>query len=209
MINLIINADDFGMSKVYNKYILDLLFQKKITSTTVMVNRISDSQSEQVQQLKTLLNNEDVSVGLHTEFTYDKHLEQVETQYEKFINIFGLAPSHIDIHKEHLHHKYHPVVAEFCDKKGIPFRNHGTQNAAKTTDAKYFYGSIPNFKDIEDWIKSLSENKNYELVFHPGIYDKHCYSSLNKDRETDIEHIEKINSQLLNYNINLISFKQL
>ena len=209
MKNLIINADDFGMSQVYNKYILDLLTQRKITSTTVMVNRISDSQTHQIDLLKTLLNNSDISIGLHTEFTYDQHLEQVENQFEKFRSIFNASPSHIDIHKEHLHHSYHHIVANFCDSKGIPFRNHGTQKALKTTDTKYFYGSIPDFNAIDQWLIGLNEDQNYELVFHPGIYDRHCYSSLNRDRETDIKHIEKINAQLTSYNIHLISFNQL
>ncbi len=30
------------------------------------------------------------------------------------IYLFGTAPSHLDIHKEHLHAKYHRIVAMLC-----------------------------------------------------------------------------------------------
>ena len=52
MIKLIINADDFGYSKVFNEKILDLLEKDFIKSTTVLVNWITDEQKEQIQRLK-------------------------------------------------------------------------------------------------------------------------------------------------------------
>lgn len=210
MVNLIINADDFGMSHVYNDVILELLSGGQISSTTVMVNRITDYQVEQVKHLKYLMNYEPISVGLHTEFTYDNHLEQVEDQFAKFEKIFERQPTHIDIHKEHLHRAYHPLVAEFCKSKGVPFRNHGSGSIeTRTTEAPYFYGSVPDFNSIDHWLKGLKNEKDYELVFHPGCYDPNCYSSLNRDRELDVAHIRRIFSEREQYHLNLISFKQL
>ena len=51
MIKLIINADDFGYSKVFNEKILDLLKKGYIKSTTVMVNWITQEQDKQNQIL--------------------------------------------------------------------------------------------------------------------------------------------------------------
>ncbi len=41
MKKIIINADDFGYSYIFNKSILDLIKKKLISSTTVMVNYIT------------------------------------------------------------------------------------------------------------------------------------------------------------------------
>lgn len=210
MVHLIINADDFGMSNTFNNCILQLLIDKKICSTTVMVNRISDSQKEKVQDLRNLIDASEVSVGLHVEFTYDQHLEQVHDQYRKFNDLFGRAPSHLDIHKEHLYTKYHPVVAYFCRNNRLPFRNHGKKfSGVPTTSKKYFYGSLEDFGRIDEWLKSLEDEKYYELVFHPGLYDPYCFSSLNKERKRDIFHIERIHENLKMYNVRLESFNQL
>nr|WP_299381637.1 ChbG/HpnK family deacetylase [Allomuricauda sp.] len=210
MVRLIINADDFGMSRIYNDCIIDLLDQGKITSTTVMVNRVSDSQKSQVERLKKLIKAGDISVGLHVEFTYDQHLEQVQLQLQKFEKLFTTTPSHLDIHKEHLHTKYHPIVAEYCRSKNLPFRNHGEKfPGVATTTKKYFYGSIKDFEPIDSWLKGLEERQYFELVFHPGKYDPDCFSSLNKEREWDLAHIETISQRLKEYKIELGNFHHL
>ncbi len=210
MVKLIINADDFGMSNAFNDCIIQLLIDKKITSTTVMVNRIADSQKVKIQHLRYLLENNDISVGLHVEFTYNLHLEQVYDQYHKFINIFGKSPSHLDIHKEHLHRNYHPIVADFCLKNDLPLRNHGKNyKGVNMPLKKYFYGSVEDFEPIDNWLKSLDNDKCFELVFHPGKYDPNCFSSLNRQREWDIGHIHRICRNLEKYHIKLVNFNHL
>ena len=210
MINLIINADDFGMSNMFNDCILELLSKRKITSTTVMVNRISPVQNKRVLELKKLKETSDISVGLHVEFTYDKHLEQVRDQYHRFISLFNSPPSHLDIHKEHLHGKYHEIVAKFCKDYHLGFRNHGQIfDGVATTAKKYFYGSIADFNPIDIWLNDLEDEKVYEMVFHPGVYDPNCYSSLNEERRRDIQYIDKIYHNLQDYNVRLVSFNHL
>lgn len=206
-VHLIINADDFGMSNRFNDCIIRLLAEKKITSTTVMVNRISDSQKVKVQELRYLMETHDISVGLHIEFTYDRYLEQVSDQHRKFIDLFGVGPTHLDVHKEHLHRKYHSIVAKFCRSKELSFRNHGRRfTGVATTAKKYFYGSVDEFEPIDKWLKGLAKSKCYELVFHPGQYDPYCFSSLNRERERDIDYIERIYENLEMYNVQLASF---
>ena len=65
---LIINADDFGMSKVFNESILDLIRDGKIKSTTVMVNRGIGDEKKQIEELIELSKTLNLSVGLHLEF---------------------------------------------------------------------------------------------------------------------------------------------
>lgn len=88
------------MSKVFNDCIIQLLIEMKITSTTVMVNRISDSQKVNIQELRYMIETGYVSVGLHVEFSYDQHMEQVSDQHKNFCDLFRTVPSHPGIHKD-------------------------------------------------------------------------------------------------------------
>jgi Uncharacterized protein conserved in bacteria len=51
---LIINADDFGYSRVFNEEILKLMKERQIKSTTVMVYRVNEVQLPQINELKRL-----------------------------------------------------------------------------------------------------------------------------------------------------------
>jgi predicted glycoside hydrolase/deacetylase ChbG (UPF0249 family) len=81
MIRLIINCDDFGMSKIFNERILELLENGFAKSTTVMVQRVTDEQDSQIRRLAALRSG--VSIGLHIEYDTAKPLgHQVEEQYK-------------------------------------------------------------------------------------------------------------------------------
>jgi len=98
---LIINADDFGMSQIFNEVILDLIKKDLIYSTTVMIDRVTDNQKKQFDELIALSKNKNLSVGLHLEFRYSDYPSQIKSQYNKFKEVLGFNPSHIDIHKAH------------------------------------------------------------------------------------------------------------
>jgi hypothetical protein len=101
-------------------------------------------------------------------------------------------------------------VADFCLKKNLPFRNHGKDyKGVNMPSKKYFYGSVKNFEPINTWLKSLDNDMCFELVFHPGTYDPNCFSSLNKQREWDLDHIDMIFRNLKKYQINLVNFNHL
>ena len=207
MINLIINADDFGMSKIFNKSILSLMKEEKIKSISVLVNRITEEQKEQVEELIKISKKMKVSVGLHLDFESRDYNTQIKMQYKKFQQIFNANPSHLDIHKALLWKDAVPIVADFCKEKKLPCRNKGgTSKYWKTTDAPAFHGTTDNFEEIDNWIKTLEEGKWYEILFHPGMYDPNCKSSLNKERELDTKHIHKLHSILKKCNIKLVSY---
>lgn len=86
---LIINADDFGLSSVFNEVILDLIKSGKVKSTTVMVDRITPDQDDQVSELISLSKTMDLSVGLHLDFLSSDYLAQINSQFVKFVSIFG------------------------------------------------------------------------------------------------------------------------
>ena len=207
---LIINADDFGMSQIFNEVILDLIKKDLIRSTTVMVNRVTDNQKEQFDELIALSKNKNLSVGLHLEFEENDYPSQIKSQYQKFTEILGFNPSHIDIHKASTIRESISHVADFCRDKKIPCRNKGGDiDYFKTTDSPSFHGSIDDFNKIVEWIKTLEDEKYYEILFHPGKFDSSCKSSLNKDRERDVEHIKNLNKILEENNIKVVSYLDL
>jgi predicted glycoside hydrolase/deacetylase ChbG (UPF0249 family) len=210
MKNLIINADDFGYSKVFNKEILKLIEEGLVLSTTVMVDWIDESQEEQVKKLIQLSKENKVGVGLHLELNNTSFRDEILRQYRKFKEIFNFEPSHIDLHKWAYLEDSYPEIQKFCKEKNFPCRNDGIYTTeVKTTEERVFSSMNKSFEEIESWVKSLEDDKNYEILFHPGIYDPDCKSSFNKERENDIKNIRKLNGILVKNNIQLINFKDL
>ena len=207
---LIINADDFGMSQIFNEVILDLIKKDLIRSTTVMIDRVTDNQKEQFDELIALSKSKNLSVGLHLEFIDSDYPSQIKSQYQKFKDVLGFNPSHIDIHKAHSLMNSFSDVAEFCRKNNLPLRNSGVlHEGIKTTSTEAFFGSIADFEKIKEWIKTFEDGKYYEILFHPGKFDPSCKSSLNEDRERDVEHIKNLNAILDKNNIKIVSYLDL
>lgn len=212
MTNLIINADDFGLSTVFNRVILDLARRNKISSTTVMVDRMvnSDTQISQTKELIELRDTHNLSVGLHAEFPDSDYQAHLTSQFNKFKQFFDTAPSHIDIHKANSIPDSQPIVAAFCRMHGLPKRSDGVvYEGVISTDLPAFFGSVEKFSEIENWVSKLGVDHFAEILFHPGQYDPNCQSSLNRDRERDVVHIEKLNSLLTKFNITSASYLDL
>jgi predicted glycoside hydrolase/deacetylase ChbG (UPF0249 family) len=219
MIKLIITADDFGYSKLFNKMILELIEEKAVMSTSAMVDEIDFGQKEQVKKLIQLSKNYLVSVGLHIYFKNTNFRNEIKRQFEKFVKIFGFEPSHIDIHMNihkigHFKESY-PVIQEFCKQKKIPCKNlsmfgEDVMNIKGliTTRDSVFNGTGKSFSEIKEWLGSLQDGF-YVINFHPGYYDPESKSSLNKKREIDAENIRKIISSLNEFNIELANFNDL
>lgn len=208
MKKLIINADDFGMSFVFNQSILTLLHDKRVTSTSVLVYRITEQQQEQVQELKRLSKTMNISVGLHLDFKNSSYKKQIQTQFALFTALFGCSPSHLDIHKASHFPDSISVVADFCRQKKLPCRNKGGGiSYFQTTSSPAFHGTVDDFTVIANWITTLEDGHPYEILFHPGMYDPACSSLLNKKRELDIAHLLKLHTLLKKYNITLVSYR--
>lgn len=204
---LIINADDFGYSKIFNVKILELIKNGLISSTSVMVNWIDDEQADQVKELSALTKSHNISVGLHLEFSDDNFKSEIEKQYGRFFSLFGFKPSHIDLHKStHLKEAF-PIITDFCKEKNLPCRNFDVSsvNVVKTLN-KVLIGTGMSFDELKSSIENFKDGESYEILFHPGTYDPDCKSSLNKKRELDVKKIEEINPFLKENNIKLISY---
>jgi len=209
MIKLIINADDFGLSKIFNEEILKLIEKNKISSTTVMINKIAEDQTIQVDNLIKLAKKHNISIGLHLEFTNNDYQKQIKKQFKKFQTIFKFKPSHIDIHKALDFTDSFQIVIDFCIKNKLPMRYHQKTENLKSPTNGAFFGSVDSFKEIEDWLKTLQDGKFYEILFHPGKYDPDCKSSLNKKREQDVSYVNKLHSLREKHDIKMVNYSQL
>lgn len=212
MINIIINADDFGYSKLFNKRILELIEDRKITSTSAMVDYIDESQQEQVNLLKTFSNKKIVSVGLHIDFKSTDFETEIQKQFEKFKEIFDFEPRHIDIHKSTYIQDGYTAIQNFAKSKGIPCKNLSEYGekvmnvpSVITTKAPVFSGTNKSMDEIKLWLSESKENLLF-MNFHPGYYDPESKSSLNKEREMDAQKIMEVNDFIKDKNFKLVSF---
>jgi len=208
---LIINADDFGYSKIFNASILELIKKRLISSTSFMVNYLNNEQNEQIKELSVLSKSHNISIGLHVEFFDGNFRLEIERQYEKYFSIFGFIPSHIDLHKSTYLKEAYPIIMNFCEEKNLPCRNHninGFANVLKTKN-EVIDGTKINFNELKNMVENFKDGESYEIFFHPGYYDPDCKSSLNKKREDDNKKIEFISPLLKENNIELISYADL
>ena len=207
---LIINADDFGYSKIFNSEILSLAERHLISSTTALVNRITAEQVKQVEQLKELIELKTVSVGLHLDFKAGDFQTQIQQQYQQFQKIFDAKPSHLDLHKDTYLESAYPEVLKFCLEHNLPCRNHGYKlDGVTETTNKVINGTKIDFVALRTTLENLKDNESYEILFHPGYYDRDCPSSLNKEREYDVRKIEQLNPFLKINGIKLIRYPDL
>ena len=207
---LIINADDFGYSQVFNGEIISLAERHLISSTTVMVNQITAEQVKQIEQLKELAQIKTVSVGLHLELLSGDFQTQIQEQYEQFIKIFSAPPSHLDIHKGTQIDFAYSEILNFCLAHNLPCRNHRfSLPGVIQTQNEVINGTKLDFVALRNEFEKFKDDESYEILFHPGYYDHDCPSSLNKERELDVRKIEQIYPFLKICDIRLINYLDL
>jgi predicted glycoside hydrolase/deacetylase ChbG (UPF0249 family) len=206
---LIINADDFGYSEIFNEEILSLLEKEFITSTTVMVDEITENQQKQILKLIKITEKKNQSIGLHLDLKNINFKEEIERQYKLFFSIFKKNPSHLDLHKWSYLEVSYPFILDFCKEHNLPCRKSKIESKGVLSTYMEVISTTNNtFEEIINKITFLEEEKTYEILFHPGKYDSNCKSSYNKQREVDVENIGKLNQILEKNDIKLISYLQ-
>ena len=179
MIKLIINADDFGYSKVFNEKILNLLERGFVKSTTVLINYVTDEQKNQVSRLVGLNNTADISVGLHVFFDSKRPMEgQLKEQFDKFKNIFEFNPSHFDFHKGKVdineterNNKYIEAIDIFARNLNLPVRNYERESLKLTTKhtTRPRFSTVPfDLDKAISFLNELTDGESCEIACHPG-----------------------------------------
>ncbi|MCG3098511.1 chitin disaccharide deacetylase [Enterobacter sp. DRP3] len=146
---LIVNADDFGLSKGQNYGIIEACRRGVVTSTTALVNGEAAEHAAQLSRDVPAL-----GVGMHFVLTLGMPLSpmpgltrdgqlgkwiwelaeqdalpleeitrELDCQFNRFVDVFGKEPTHIDSHHHvHMIPAIFPLVAEFARRKGVAMR---------------------------------------------------------------------------------------
>ena len=206
-IRLIINADDYGMSPLFNRGILELAQKNIISSLTVMIKR----DFIDVTELKNMQN---ISLGLHLELQADDTPEEMESQIKSFTVKLGCLPSHLDSHHHlHLTKQNLPRVIKIAKKYNLPIRSYLSANrkmikaaGIKTSDG--FIGWHPERIGIlEDDFQKLSVSVA-ELACHPGYYDKNSTSSYNLRREQELTFLKSAKFKAMVKKFKIINYHE-
>lgn len=259
---LITNADDYGYRLEVSKAIIDSHLNGALTSTSVLVNLISEEEVNLVSAITTL------GLGLHFNITsgkpltedwikkygefsrpnrneptqFDRELlmsfferynsddiyNEYKAQIERFQNLFGKLPTHLDSHHYHSafdkpFEAFKKIALEF----NLPVRNqvlfdfaanqHPMGNIdhmpAKTRDLKksgikttdYFsllyVDRYDNYLEIiENEISKIADEETIEISFHPGLEEDWRKKNLKILKDQALKDLlERLDVKLINY----------
>ena len=177
MRRLIVNADDYGLSPGVDEGIRACAARGVVTSVSVLAARVTGD------GLRALLDvAPDVGLGLHVDLTEDlvRYREgdaerRVREQVERFLDVAGRPPDHVDTHR-HLHRGKADVLDALA-ATGLPVRADGAstrrelrRRGARCTD--HFVGDVGprsfwSAVRLRAALRDLGEGTT-ELMCHPG-----------------------------------------
>lgn len=257
MKQVIINADDFGMSEAFNYGVIKAYTTGVVSSTTIMVNM--DTAKHAIDLAK---NYPDLFIGQHTNFVlgkpcadpskipflvdsngffyrsseyrtgkrsfiYDEVKIETIAQMEKFKELTGHYPEHIEGHavpSEVIDQVFLDVAKEFgihtsiFSEKSKEVNLIGYKKVKALVSHKYMDiiesgTKVENFINDDFGILSGKGEEVAELHFHPGYIDQFIldHSSLTLPRCRDLSTLcdDKVKNWLKDNNIELISFGDL
>jgi predicted glycoside hydrolase/deacetylase ChbG (UPF0249 family) len=189
MKSLIVNGDDFGASHGINVGILEAHERGIMTSTSMMVDRPASAEAARFAADRPSLD-----VGLHVELDSlpgsRSPKEEIERQVERFIELVGQPPSHLDAH--HNVNRQAGLTAAFvavAERHALPLRDHcGVRHIAR------FFGRWNGESHPEqvrpDALARILDSEVAdgfnELCCHPGYVDPEFASSYAVERETEL-----------------------
>ena len=225
---LIVNADDFGLTRGVNRGIVEAHERGILTSASLMVNRPAASDAAEYAREHPLL-----SVGLHVELRRwrvrrrpwslvwsERSLQRVVSrdvafQLGRFRELMGGDPTHIDSH----HHRHRaealrPIFVALARQLGVPLRHYD----ARVRFCGAFYGhdglGRPNTAAITtaglvDLLAHVPTGVT-ELCSHPG-YVEGLTSWYRDERVREVRTLcdPEVRAAIERLGITLVSFRQL
>lgn len=192
MTKIVINADDFGLSRAVNYGILDSHTKGIVTSTTMMMNASATNHA-----IRLAKDTPSLEVGVHLVLTYGKpllpdvpsltddnglfqrqanvylnphsiNLMELEREWCAQIEAFldaDLTLSHIDSH-HHVHgiKEFYPVIKNITQKYGIPARRAGDHFIDIPTLTDVFLDDFYGEGVVEDYFIQLRDKIGTESV---------------------------------------------
>ena len=184
---LIVNADDFGASRGINRGVIDAYRRGILTSASMMVDAAGSAEAGRISG-----RHPDLSVGLHVVMqpSGDAPEAEVERQFERFAELTGQLPTHVDSHHNvHRDARVLPTFLSMAARHDLPLRDHcGVRHIAT------FYGqwdgeSHPEQispSGFERIVATEVEDGFNELCCHPGYQDDELVSSYTAERQVEL-----------------------
>jgi predicted glycoside hydrolase/deacetylase ChbG (UPF0249 family) len=220
--HVIFNADDFGYSAGINRGIIDAHTRGVVTSATLVVNGPAVDDAVALAKAHPKL-----AVGLHINFTNEaQRLIDIESrdvvrselrrQYERFQELMGGKPTHLDSHQHvHRHWMRRPLFEELAREAGVPMRDLPPVTFKGGFYAQWEYGvSTPEKVSVEALMRILSreiEDGVYEMSCHPGYFDPSLEAVYHRDREHELATLTdpRLPGMIGALGIRLISYRDL
>ncbi len=192
---LIVNADDFGMSAGVNEGIIESHERGIVSSASLMVRWPAAMEAAQYGAA-----NKRLALGLHIDLG-EWHCaangweplyevvsmndavavrEEIRRQLDRFRELVGTDPTHIDSH-QHVHRgePVHGMAEELAAEIGVPLRSF-------TPDIEYCGGFYGQAGQGEPWPEGISREGLMLLLEHlsPGITELGCHPGCDDDLKT-------------------------
>lgn len=191
--HVVVNADDFGQSEGVNRGVITAVREGIVTSVSLMVRW-----PHAPAAVESISAHQHVSVGLHLdlgEWFYDRGWypryevvkvddataeAEVGRQVDRFIDLVGRAPSHIDSHQHvHRHEPVRSQVLKAAKELDVPVR--------EVADPAAYVGGFYGQNDKGESHPELISPAALISLIHglgPGWYEIGCHPGDGSDRGT-------------------------
>jgi predicted glycoside hydrolase/deacetylase ChbG (UPF0249 family) len=217
----IINGDDFGASSGVNRGIIEAHRDGILTSASLMINMPG---AEEAIELSVA--NQDLSVGLHVNFTNegDPVIDLTDTeaaraelrrQYELFLALMGRPPTHIDSHHNvHRRPDLAPLFLELSERHGLLLREHSPVRYFSTFYGQWDGESHPEHISPQRLVSVLETEIPpgfTELACHPGYVTSEFSSGYAVEREIELRSLcsAMVKQRVAELNIELVNYSQI
>jgi predicted glycoside hydrolase/deacetylase ChbG (UPF0249 family) len=219
---LIVNGDDFGVSRGINRGIVEAHHHGILTSTSLVVDM---PWSEEAAWLSRAL--PDLGIGLHVKVTNegrepamdltdaDNCRAELHRQFCRFEELMGRPPTHLDSH--HNVHRDARLLPHFLDlarQYGLPLREHSPVRYFSKFYGRWGGETHPEQISVEGLLRLVETNVREgftELSCHPGYVDPDFQSDYSIEREIELRTLcdPIIRTALAEQHIQLVSFRDL
>jgi predicted glycoside hydrolase/deacetylase ChbG (UPF0249 family) len=202
---LVVNADDFGRSTGVNEGVLRAYDDGIVTSASLMVGWPAA-----VEAVEAARDRPELGLGVHVDLgewvlangvwetvyrvcgdTRAEVEREVALQLDRFQELVGRAPTHLDSHQHvHLHEPVRSVLAGHAEQLGLPLRqvtpgvvHRGEFYGQTATGEPYPEGIAP--ARLMGLIGEAGEGVT-EIACHPGTREAQAWSVYAEEREHEL-----------------------
>ncbi|MBA2439811.1 MAG: ChbG/HpnK family deacetylase [Thermoleophilaceae bacterium] len=186
MKTLIVNGDDFGASSGVNRGMIEAHCRGILTSASLMVEAPGSAEAARLSA-----EHPDLGVGLHVVVGAGEDGDEVERQLDRFVELTGRPPTHIDAHRN-VHHSepLRPAFLAAAEQHGLRLRGYCDVHLVSS-----FYGQWDGTTHLEhirptSLLRILEDEMQpglNELCCHPGYVDGDLHSSYTLEREVELQ----------------------